>query len=311
MSPVVLGGLIGALGGIGLAMVVRYAPVAQRPSLAQRVLPYINDVAKPSSLLAQMQVRNPFSVLEKLIAPWVSSATGALERLSGSPALTSRRLEASGANATIEQFRAQQLVFGVLGLAGGLFLALLAALRGHTSLVILLAMVGLGGITGIALRDWLLTQRVKRRRSLILLEFPTVADLLALAVGAGEGPVAAMERVAAATHGELAHEFGRAIGDVRAGAAVPTALSQMAGRVDLLPFTRFVDGLVVSLDRGTPLAAVLRAQAGDVREAARRELMEEGGRKEIAMMVPVVFLVLPVTVLFAIYPGMTVLSLGM
>ena len=48
---------------------------------------------------------------------------------------------------------------------------------------------------------------------------------------------------------------------------------------------------------------MLRAQAVDVREAGRRALMEAGGRKEIAMMVPVVFLVLPVTVLFALFPG--------
>ena len=38
--------------------------------------------------------------------------------------------------------------------------------------------------------------------------------------------------------------------------------------------------------------------------------MEQGGRKEIAMMVPVVFLVLPVTVLFAIYPGVAFLRLA-
>jgi tight adherence protein C len=62
-----------------------------------------------------------------------------------------------------------------------------------------------------------------------------------------------------------------------------------------------------SVERGTPLADVLRSQAQDVREAGRRAVMEEGGRKEIAMMVPVVFLVLPVTVLFAVYPGFTFL----
>ena len=39
--------------------------------------------------------------------------------------------------------------------------------------------------------------------------------------------------------------------------------------------------------------------------------MEAGGKKEIAMMVPVVFLVLPVTVLFAVYPGLAVLSLDL
>jgi tight adherence protein C len=39
--------------------------------------------------------------------------------------------------------------------------------------------------------------------------------------------------------------------------------------------------------------------------------MESGGKKEIGMMVPVVFLVLPVTVLFAIYPGLAVLDLDL
>ncbi|MGY1709295.1 type II secretion system F family protein [Geodermatophilus sp. SYSU D00758] len=74
----------------------------------------------------------------------------------------------------------------------------------------------------------------------------------------------------------------------------------MAERTSLEPLARFVDGLLVALERGTPLAEVLRAQAADAREAGKRLLLEAGGRKEIAMMVPVVFLVLPVTVLFAL-----------
>ena len=67
--------------------------------------------------------------------------------------------------------------------------------------------------------------------------------------------------------------------------------------------SRFVDGMVIAVERGTPLADVLRAQAQDVREGGRRAVMEAGGKKEIAMMVPVVFLVLPITVLFAVFPG--------
>ena len=42
-----------------------------------------------------------------------------------------------------------------------------------------------------------------------------------------------------------------------------------------------------------------------------RDRMEAGGRKEIAMMIPVVFLVLPVTVLFAVFPGFAFLRLTM
>lgn len=69
------------------------------------------------------------------------------------------------------------------------------------------------------------------------------------------------------------------------------------------------ESLAVALERGTPLVEVLHAQAADVRDAARRELMEVGGRKEVSMMIPVVFLVLPVTVIFAFYPGLVGLSL--
>ena len=82
------------------------------------------------------------------------------------------------------------------------------------------------------------------------------------------------------------------------------SLQQLADRTSLDPLARFVDGLLVAIERGTPLAEVLRAQAADVREAGKRRLLEAGGRKEIAMMVPVVFLVLPVTVLFALFPGL-------
>ena len=66
---------------------------------------------------------------------------------------------------------------------------------------------------------------------------------------------------------------------------------------------------MVALERGTPLAQVLRAQAQDVREEGRRLVVESAGRKEIQMLVPVVFLILPVTILFAVYPGLLYLRL--
>ena len=56
---------------------------------------------------------------------------------------------------------------------------------------------------------------------------------------------------------------------------------------------RFAQGVAVAVERGTPLADVLHAQAADVREAGRRELIEVAARREVLMMVPVVFLVLP------------------
>ena len=46
------------------------------------------------------------------------------------------------------------------------------------------------------------------------------------------------------------------------------------------------------------------------RDAAKRDLIEFAGRKEIAMLVPLIFLILPVTVAFALFPGYLVLQAG-
>jgi tight adherence protein C len=81
------------------------------------------------------------------------------------------------------------------------------------------------------------------------------------------------------------------------------AFERMAATTGVPMVARFATGITVSIERGTPLADVLHAQAGDVREAGRRALIETAARKEVFMMAPVVFLVLPVTVLFAFFPG--------
>src|SRR5699024_4503744 len=87
------------------------------------------------------------------------------------------------------------------------------------------------------------------------------------------------------------------------------ALDGMATRIAIPEIVQFVDGLAVSMTRGTPLAEVLRSQAADVREQSRRRLLELSGRKEIGMLIPVVVFVLPVTVIFAVFPSLTVLDL--
>jgi tight adherence protein C len=76
------------------------------------------------------------------------------------------------------------------------------------------------------------------------------------------------------------------------------------------PLTRAIEQITGALERGTPLAEVLRAQAQDAREGAKRELLETSGKKEVAMMVPLVFLILPITIAIAIFPGLFVLQLG-
>ena len=303
------GAVLGAAAGAGALLVGRGLPVANRPRLDDRLAPYLRDTARPSRLLEAPATVTPFPTLERLLRPWMADAARLIERWVGGGASVRRRLEQAGRQTSLEEFRTEQVVWGALGLLAGLGFALLMLARGSgASPVAMLILCLIAAVSGVLLRDRWLTREVTRREQRMLAEFPTVAELLALAVAAGEGPVGALERVVRVSRGELARELGRALADARAGATLVTALERLATRTSLPPLARFVDGVVIAVERGTPLAEVLRAQAGDVREAGKRALLDAGGKKEIAMMVPVVFLVLPVTVLFALYPGFYGLS---
>jgi tight adherence protein C len=55
---------------------------------------------------------------------------------------------------------------------------------------------------------------------------------------------------------------------------------------------------------------MLSEQALSVREEIKSRLLRQAGRNETRMLIPLVFLILPVTVLFAIYPSLELLNFG-
>jgi tight adherence protein C len=295
------GAVLGFLMGCGLMLVWVGMPRHRRQGLAGRVIPYLRDTPRPSRLLDTERPRG--GALAVVAAPVVRDLAALVERLMGGADSVRRRQLRAGLTADVDRFRAEQVLWGGLGaVVGGLLGTSVLFLRDAGAVtVVMMTLIGAGlGITG---ADYNLSRRATRREGRMLMEFPTVAELLALAVAAGEGAVGALDRVCRLSSGELAGELRRCLADARAGANLPTALQGLADRTGLPSLRRFVDGVVIAVQRGTPLAEVLRAQAQDVREEGRRGLMEAGGRKEIAMMIPVVFLILPVTVLFAVFPG--------
>ncbi|MCW2581309.1 MAG: Type secretion system protein [Klenkia sp.] len=305
MSAGLTGVLLGLTTATGLVLLLAYAPPARPVRLADRLAPYVQDTPPPSRLLGTATQPGLLSAARRVFGPALGDGARFVDRLLGGRVAVRRRLDALATETTVEDVRVEQVVWGGLGLLGGAVLtAVGSVLAGSVNVLtaVLLCVAGLvGGVLG---RDWWLTQQVSKREELLLAEFPVVAELLALAVTAGESPTAAIARVTRLSGGELARELGGALGRARAGVPLVEALQQVADRTSLDALARFVDGVIVAVERGTPLAEVLRAQAADVREAGKRRLLEAGGAKEIQMMVPVVFLVLPVTVLFALFPGL-------
>ena len=298
------GAVAGACAASG-ALLVLSGVQARRPLRpVDRIAPYVSTRGQqPSGLLES-------STLGRILAPTLE-AVGARVRswLSGDVALERRLVAAGRRPEEVSSFRVSQLTWALTGMLVAVValgvMATTGRMRPGPAPVILLL---LAAATGAILRDRALTGEAARRRESIRASLPSVADLLALAVGSGESPMAALDRVARVARGPLAAECRRACDDTVAGVPFTEALDAMARRVDVPSVRRFVDGVAIAVQRGTPLADVLRAQAGDARADLHRMLLETAGRKELQMLVPVVFLVLPTVVLVALFPALTSLS---
>lgn len=304
------GAAVGLFAGLGAVLIWTGLPRNRRPGLSERLLPYLRDDPRPSRLLSGAG-RSGGGIVTVVFGPIVADLAKRVDHLLGAGASVRRRLQRAGLPDDLNRFRAEQVVWGVAGAVAGAAAGGLAWAAGSGRAVTILLVTVLGGLSGLVAKDYALSRAADRREQKMVAEFPTIAELLALAVAAGEGAVGALDRVTRLSRGELSAELARCLADARAGANLPVALQGLADRTGLVSLARFVDGIVVAVERGTPLAEVLRAQAQDAREAGRQSIIEEGGKKEILMMVPVVFLVLPVTVLFAVYPGFSMLRLAL
>ncbi|GAA4525648.1 type II secretion system F family protein [Brachybacterium paraconglomeratum] len=302
---------LGALFGVGITLVAWQLPWLRSRDLAARVDPYLRRSRSASLFAGPRAASRARVVLERLLGPVAVRGLSVLERLTGGPEQLERRLRLAGRRTSADSFRIEQVIFGAAGMVIGVVLAVLAiGLRG-TSPLLGLVIVVLGVLLGVLLRDYLLGAEIKHRAAQMAREFPTVADLLALAVAAGESPIAAMERVARTSSGALPDEFAATVADIRAGTSVSQALASLGARTPLDSLGRFGEGVSIAIERGTPLAEVLRAQAQDAREESKRDLMETAGKREIMMLVPVVFFVLPLVIVFAIFPGLAVLEISL
>ena len=310
MSSLVPGLLLGATGGLGLALVVTRLRAIHRPTLALRVLPYVRDVPRfdrPAPI--DEPTSSPVSAAAGIFGPGLRAAADGVERILGGAASVRRRLARAAIDKSVHDFRVEQVLWGLAGFAVVAAYCLLDAAGGRGDTVSSLLLCAVGFATGVLARDTYLSSQVGARERKVLAEFPVLAELLALAVAAGESPVAALDRVVRRSGGELSRDLAVVLAAVRTGEPVADAFDRLAATTGLPSVARFAQGVAVAVERGTPLADVLHAQAADVRDAGRRELIEVAARKEIFMMMPVVFLILPVTVLIAFWPGVIGLHL--
>jgi tight adherence protein C len=216
------------------------------------------------------------------------------------------RLEEIGQNKEYSygEFRYRQLL-----VASGT--ALIPFLALFLMLIDFFQAIGLSIFTGIGaylLYDRHLSTQVQERRNRIESEFPAIVEMLTLAIAAGETPIGAFARIADRSDAFLAQEFSDVVRQVRTGRPFHEALDEMARSLKSPSIRRFIDALVMALVRGAPIVEVLHRHVAEARINQRNLVMDKAGKAETTMMIPIVFLILPISVLFALWPSINQLS---
>ena len=186
MSGGLAGALLGLTAALGLLLVVARLPFRRR-SFAARVEPYLG-LGGPRRVRGdgQRSTTGRLADAKALAAGW-------LDQLLGGDASVRRRLDQLGGGSS-EEFRISQLTWAAAGLAAMLALVgLRSSVAGGPSPVLVVVLALLAGAAAALARDRGLSRAVARRHAAILNEFPAVADLLALAVTPGEGPLGALQ----------------------------------------------------------------------------------------------------------------------
>ena len=286
--------------GISLSVVLLLASSSVKArSVAERIAPYVGGSRQAnvswSSTLSRSLRR---FLIDKPESFW------------GSDARINVLLRKSGNEISLSQFRQNQLVYAFSFLLVALIWQTIKLSQGQglppaLALTLMVAAVIFGG--------WFsknaLCAKANSRQLRMEQQLPTILDLLAFAVSAGEPITNAIKRVTQTCTGELCVELELALRSVSLGESFAIAFENLARGLDSTSVSRAVRTIIMAMDRGTPLAGVLRAQADDARAGQARKLFELAGKKETTMMLPVVFFILPTIVVIALYPGLSALQL--
>lgn len=285
------GAVLGSLLALGIFVLLSNRKRTQRFDI--RVLPYVQATGFDWTPTRR---RRAVGQSTKLAATLLNSLV--------TDASVQRRLEQANAIEDLEGFRLDQLRWATFTCAAAVSFGILKMFGGEPIAPLAwLLLCGAAAVAGALLRDYRLSQQAQARIEAMSNELPAFAELLAFTVAAGLAPASALNRIADRVGGEFAIELRRCCDEVAAGRPFTESLEAMAVRTGCEPVERFVDGIIVAIERGTPIADVLRAQAMDARAASHRNLMESAGRREVFALIPVVFLILPAVVIIAVFPG--------
>ncbi len=248
----------------------------------------------PRSRTKAKPERNP---LTAWIPQTVVGAAGRVAQYTGLAAALDARLERAALAMRPGEFLTAMALSGVTGIvAGGVIGGILSrALPG----ALFLGAVG-------ALLPWvLLAAAAQKRTRQLQAQLPDVLMVIASSLRAGHSFLQALDMVTKEVGDPSAHEFNRAVTEIRLGRPVQDALGAMAGRIGSDDFEWAIMAINIQRQVGGNLAELLETVAGTIRERAtlRRQVRVLSGEGRISVTILTVLPILLATYIFLVVPS--------
>lgn len=277
--------------------------VPPRRQLSARVRPYaalsrsrLGTGYADVSVVALTRVddRSPFIRVVGPVVQRVADGVGQLVDAADGPTMANRLRQAGFEDTSPDQYRLRQLAGACGGLAIGVALGIL--LFGTPGWTLLLAV--LFGFPGSTLHRNRVQKAIDLRRSAMRSEVSTVAQLLAVHIRSGHGPVDAVRGVCSLGRGPVIEELRDALGWIGAGTSPQRAYDKLADATAEPAAGRLYRLLSSSARSGGDIARPLLAIADELRSERRDELARMAVKRRTAMLAPLLLLIAPVMVIF-------------
>ena len=305
MSQTILLGLLAAGGILMIAVGLARTPSSSAADMVQeRLQAYGGGTSGKPMTEDEIVLQKPFT--ERVLRPFILNLGNRFSRSTPEKARNDlqNRLNLAGrpGNLGPSEFIAVRYVAAVVMFAVGLLIGLLF---GNPTFIAVGAAVG--GILGFFGPLYWLRTKVEQRRSEIQKSLPDAMDLLTIAVEAGLGFDAAMQRVTDKFRNALSEEFGTVLQEVRLGRPRLEALDDMGRRTGVEDLHNFVQAVIQSEQMGVGVARILRLQSDEMRRKRRQRAQEKAAQASLKMMLPMVGCIFPTLWIILLGPAILII----
>lgn len=280
-----------ALAWVGLTVALSLLRVFRRTPLSDRLLPYTFGPRgrRATKLWSVRSFREVVGPLADAIGRPLARSVGVHEDLAVRLERTHSPLDPAG-------FRLRQLGWAVLGLIGGLAMAVLLGLGALPSI----AFMGGGAALAFLIVEQNLATQSARWQRRVFLELPVIGEQLAILLSAGYSLGAALVRLSVRSDGACAADLGRVCRRIRHGLSEGDALREWSEIARVPELSRLVPLLALNSET-SDLGRMVSDEVRNIRREVHRELLSSVEKRAQKVWIPVtVATLLPGSIFLAI-----------